>query len=919
MSALPHPDSPLERRGPDATRVPARIVVVGHGMVAQRLLENLVANGTAAHARIDVVAEEARPAYDRVGLSGYLDHGDAERLTVTPRDFFDHPNLHLHLADPAERVERGRRIVRTASGAEHRYDRLVLAAGSAAFVPPVPGCDAAGVFVYRTLDDLDAIAARAALPVAQRRTGVVVGGGLLGLEAANALRTLGLDTHVVELADRLMPVQLDAGGAAMLRRHVEGLGIAVHLGARTQRVVVGADGSVQGLLLAAADGTELTLDAHVVVISAGIRPRDELARGCGLPVGERGGVVVDPWCRTADPSVLAAGEVACAAGRTWGLVAPGYRMADVVADQLRADVVADRLRADAAGIATADGPRFDGAEMSTKLKLLGVDVGSVGDCHGATEGAVELVWNDPSQLVYKKVVVSDDGRRVLGAVLVGDAAAYDVLRPMVAGGTAVTDPVESILFAGSGGSADGGGGPAGLPDAAVICSCNTVTKGAILAACDEPGLCELAALKQCTRAGTGCGSCTPVVQALLNASLERRGVTVDRSLCEHFRMTRRDLFDVIRVRGLQTFSDVVAAVGTGRGCDICKPAIASILATQAPRHVLDGENAALQDTNDHVMANLQRNGTYSVVPRMPGGEVTPDGLVAIGEIARDFGLYTKITGGQRIDMFGARIEQLPEIWRRLVAHGFESGHAYGKALRTVKSCVGSDWCRYGVQDSTGLAVALELRYRGLRAPHKLKAAVSGCARECAEAQGKDFGVIATEQGWNLYVCGNGGMRPRHADLLATDLDTGTLIRLVDRFLMYYIRTADRLQRTSVWLESLGTADESGLAHLQRVVVDDGLGIAEELEADMARHVAGYADEWAQTLADPAKLARFRSFVNAADLPDPDIAFVPQRGQQRPATPDEVAAAPGRLAVLVPVADLQRIGSTSEKTPEEATA
>lgn len=387
------------------------------------------------------------------------------------------------------------------------------------------------------------------------------------------------------------------------------------------------------------------------------------------------------------------------------------------------------------------------------------------------------------------------------------------------------------------------------------------------------------ALKACTKAGTGCGSCVPMLTKLLAA----QGVEQSKALCEHFTHSRAELFEIVAATRIQTFSELVAKHGTGRGCDICKPAVASILASLSGvlspgSHILDGEQATLQDTNDHFLANLQRNGTYSVIPRIPGGEITPEKLIVIGEVARDFGLYTKITGGQRIDLFGARVEQLPAIWRRLVDAGFESGHAYGKALRTVKSCVGTDWCRYGVQDSVGLAIALELRYRGLRAPHKVKAAVSGCARECAEARSKDFGVIATERGWNLYVCGNGGFRPRHADLLVSDVDTETLVRTIDRFLMFYVRTADRLQRTAPWLEEL----EGGLDHLRDVIVHDSLGICAELDAAMEAHVAGYSDEWRGVLEDPDKLARFTSFVNAPGVPDPTIEFVQERGQPTPA-------------------------------------
>lgn len=363
------------------------------------------------------------------------------------------------------------------------------------------------------------------------------------------------------------------------------------------------------------------------------------------------------------------------------------------------------------------------------------------------------------------------------------------------------------------------------------------------------------------------------------------------------------------IHGYTTFDQIIEAHGTGRGCDVCKPAIASILASQLNGHVLAAENRKLQDTNDAFLANIQKNGSYSVVPRIPGGEVTPEGLIVIGEVAREFGLYTKITGGQRIDMFGARMEDLPAIWKRLVDAGFESGHAYGKSLRTVKSCVGSTWCRYGVQDSVGLAIMLETRYRGLRSPHKLKGGVSGCARECAEARGKDFGVIATEKGWNLYVGGNGGAVPAHAQLLAGDLTTDELVSCLDRFLMYYVRTADRLQRTSTWIDSL----EGGLDRVREVVVDDVLGLGTELEDAMAQHVDGYFDEWKATLEDPAMLRRFVSFVNAPELPDPNISFGAVRGQIAPAVGEQPASGPVALGSSIPVGP----PATDEHTMEHA--
>jgi nitrite reductase (NADH) large subunit len=828
------------------------LVVVGHGMVGHRLVEAVRSRDTSGDWRIVVFGEESRPAYDRVALSSYFEGVGEAELCLVDDEVHRDELVELRLGEQVVAVDRAARTVRTASGGVQRYDALVLATGSYPFVPPVPGRDLPGCFVYRTLDDLDAIRAAASAAVASpgpgRRSGVVVGGGLLGLEAARALRLLGLSPQVVEIAPRLMPVQVDSGGGELLRRLVEELDVAVRCGVSVQGIAPGPRG--RGLVASLSDGVEL--DADVVVFSAGIRPSDALARDIGLPVGERGGVLVNDFCRTSDDAVYAIGECAALSGRTYGLVAPGYAMAEVVAD---------RLLGGSARVVDAD------LDMSTKLKLLGVDVASFGDAHAAAEGAREVVVDDPVGGTYQKLVVGPDGKTLLGGVLVGDASRYATLRPMV-GEALPADPVAMISPGGVEVGADA------LPDSAQVCSCNAVTKGALRGAIAE-GCHDVPALKTCTKAGTSCGSCVPLLKKLLAAE----GVEVSKALCEHFNQSRAELFQVVAVTGIRTFAELVAKHGTGTGCDVCKPAVASILAsTDTGHHILDGEQATLQDTNDHFLANLQRNGTYSVVPRVPGGEITPEGLIVIGEVARDFGLYTKITGGQRIDLFGARVEQLPAIWRRLVDAGFESGHAYGKALRTIKSCVGTDWCRYGVQDSVSLAIALELRYRGLRSPHKLKSAVSGCARECAEARSKDFGIIATDQGWNLYVCGNGGFTPRHADLLASDLDTETLIRTIDRFLMFYVRTADRLQRTAPWLEAM----EGGLDHLREVIMDDKLGVCAELDAAMAAHVSGYADEWKGVLEDPAKLARFTSFVNAPDTPDPTVEFVERRGQRVPA-------------------------------------
>jgi nitrite reductase (NADH) large subunit len=807
-----------------------RLVVVGHGPAAYRLVETLRERDTDNRWRVTVVGEE--PAYDRVALTSYLT--DGADLAYPPHQ----EDVTIRTGERVVEIDRARRTVTTEAGETLEYDALVLATGSAPFVPPVPGAGTG--LVYRTLDDLDALRGRAK----RHASGVVVGGGLLGLEAARALQGLGLDTHVVEVAPWLMPRQLDEGGGAMLRRHIEALGLSVHTGAGLERIDPGA--------VRLADGT--VIDTDIVVFSAGVRPRDELARGAGLAVGERGGIAVDGSCRTADSRVFAIGECALVDGQVYGLVGPCLAMAEVVADRLLGGQA-----------------RFTGGDRSTELKLMGVDVASFGEPQA---DALDVIYTDPVTGVYKRLVVSDDARTLLGGVLVGDASSYPALRAQIGG--RLTGTPEQALF--------GGVEAAALLDATVICSCNNVSAAAIRSAITDEGLADVPAVKACTRAGTGCGSCVPLVKKILDEELTAAGVEVSKALCEHFDHSRAELFDIVRVRGITTFSRLIAEHGRGRGCDICKPAVASILASLSGGHILDGEQGALQDTNDHFLANIQKNGTYSVVPRIPGGEITPDKLIIIGEVAREFSLYTKITGAQRIDMFGARIEQLPRIWKRLTDAGFESGHAYGKALRTVKSCVGSTWCRYGVQDSVGLAIRLELRYRGLRAPHKIKSAVSGCARECAEAQSKDFGIIATENGWNLYVAGNGGMRPRHGDLFATDLDEETLVRYIDRFLMFYIRTADRLQRTASWLENL----DGGIGYLREVIVEDRLGICEELDAAMARHIAGYTDEWRATLEDPEKLRRFVSFINAPRTPDPSIVFEPERDQIKPVIPEVVA-------------------------------
>ena len=831
---------------PSAARPPQTVVVVGNGMVGHRFCERLVEFDTESAYRLVTFCEEPRAAYDRVGLSKYFTHRDAQQLMLADPEWYARNGIELHIGERVERIDRFQKIVWSSKGREIPYDVLVLATGSSPFVPPTPGTDLPGVFVYRTIEDLDRMLAWGATA----KRGAVIGGGLLGLEAAKAVIDMGLEAHVVEFAPRLMPRQLDERGSQILVNKIESLGAKVHLNRSTKQIA--GDGRVQQMQFA--DGS--ALDVDMVVVSAGIRPRDELAKACELDMGPRGGVIVNDVLMTSDPHIYAIGEVALHRGMIYGLVAPGYDMAEILAANL-----------------TGDKREFKGADLSTKLKLMGVDVASFGQYEADADVAKSVTFEDPIAGVYKKLLVTSDGRHLLGGMLVGDARDFTRLLSLCRSGKALPYSPSALLTGSESGAA---AAPSELDDDCQVCSCNNVTKAALCQAVKD-GAATLGELKKCTRAGTGCGGCLPMVNDLLVAELKKSGRKVDSSLCEHFAFTRQELFQIVKVKEYRTFAELLASHGTGQGCEICKPAVASILASLWNDQVLNKDHATLQDTNDRFLANIQRGGLYSVVPRVPGGEITPDKLIALGQIAKSYGLYTKITGGQRVDLFGARVQDLPGIWAELVEAGFESGHAYGKALRTVKSCVGTTWCRYGVGDSVGFAIRIENRYKGLRSPHKLKAAVSGCIRECAEAQGKDFGLIATEKGYNLYVCGNGGSKPRHADLLAADLDEETCLKYIDRFLMYYVTTADRLTRTSVWLEKL----EGGIEQLRAVVIEDKLGIAADLEAMMQRVVDTYRCEWKDVVDDPEKQKFFRQFVNT-DETEPDIEIVSERGQARPA-------------------------------------
>jgi nitrite reductase (NADH) large subunit len=836
-----------------------RILIIGNGMVGHKFCEKLVSKKL-PNLEITVFGEEQYAAYDRVHLSSFFEGKTVDDLTLAPAGWYKENGINLHLGDPVQAINRTAKLVHTFKGFVIHYDILVLATGSSAFVPRIEGVEKEGVFLYRTIEDLHLIQAYAA----KAKTGAVIGGGLLGLEAAKALLDLGIaDTHVIEFAQRLMPRQLDETGSQMLMTTLTGLGLTIHTNTNTTKIT--GKNAITGMQFA--DGASLKTD--MLVISAGIKPRGELALECGLETGMNGGIVVNNTMQTSDESIYAIGECALYNEMIYGLVAPGYEMAEVVALEICAMV--DKTQSSAR-------KQFTGFDMSTKLKLVGTDVASFGDPFASGDDVRNIVLQDTVKGIYKRINVSADGKYLLGGILVGDASHYNLLLQTCKNKILLPPHPEDVILPAREAKKDNGAGIVALPDDALICSCESVSKLTICQSVSE-GSCETVdAIKKCTKAGTGCGGCLPMIKDLMVHTMKQQGKYIRNVLCEHFQYSRQELFDLIKIHELKTYNDVLDQLGTGDGCEVCKPAVSSIIASLWNEMVLAKGNDTAQDSNDRFLANIQKGGTYSVVPRIPGGEITPEKLIVIGEVAKKYGLYTKITGAQRIDMFGAHLSDLPFIWSELIEAGFESGHAYGKALRTVKSCVGTTWCRFGLQDSVSFAIQVEERYRGLRAPHKIKSAVSGCIRECAEAQSKDFGIIATEKGWNLYVCGNGGSKPQHALLLATDIDSETCIKYIDRFLMFYIRTADPLNRTATWLNKM----ESGIDYLRNVVVNDSLGMAEQWEQEMQQLVNAYQCEWKAAINNPEIRKRFNHFINAPGEKDPTVQFQQLREQKKAA-------------------------------------
>jgi len=828
-----------------------KIIVVGNGMVGYKFCEKLVNKSGVGKHEIVVYGEEPRPAYDRVHLSEYFAGKTAEDLLMAPSSWYAENQITLHTGEMVKSIDPTNKSILTHKGKQDHYDKLIIATGSGPFVPPIPGVDKDGVFVYRTIEDLNEILTYGS----KIHNASVLGGGLLGLEAAKALLDMQLTTHVVEFASRLMPRQLDDAGASILKSKMEALGITIHTNKKTTEIA--GNGKIEQMVFS--DDTSLKTD--MLVISAGIRPRDELAQKSGIAVGERGGILVDDNLRTNIPDIFAIGECALHNNMIYGLVAPGYEMADIVVNQ----------------ILEQPAKSFSGFDMSTKLKLIGVDVASFGDAFTSDEDADTIVFEDKTKGVYKRINISKDHKKLLGGILVGDAADYNMLLQVVQNGMTLPPNPEDMLLGKRDGSSDGmSGGVEDLPDEAQICSCENISKGQIIKCIEEDEAKDINDIKSATKACTGCGGCTPLVSDLIKHTLESKGIEVKKQICSHFGYSRQELYDIIKITGIKSYDELLDKHGSGDGCEICKPAVASLMASIWNDMILQNNHDTIQDTNDRFLANIQRGGTYSVIPRIPGGEITPEKLAVLADVAKRYNLYTKITGGQRIDLLGARVDQLPHIWEELIEAGFESGHAYGKALRTVKSCVGSTWCRYGVQDSVTFALEVENRYKGLRAPHKIKSAVSGCIRECAEAQSKDFGIIATDKGWNLYVCGNGGARPQHAKLLAADIDKETCIQYIDRFLMFYIKTAEPLTRTATWLNKL----EGGLEYLKDVVINDCLGIADQLEADMQQLIDKYECEWKKVVESPELRSRFSHFINSEDK-DETLEFDAMRGQKVP--------------------------------------
>ncbi|KAI0086009.1 nitrite reductase [Irpex rosettiformis] len=957
------------------------IFVVGLGMVGIAFIEKILNLDTSMKYKVVTCGEESHLAYNRVSLTDYFQHRNVEKLYLNPLEWYtsqDPSRFEFFLNEAVVSISPSDHTVTTSTGRKVSYDICVLATGSDAIVPDFVDRGVKGVFAYRNISDLNALLQYSDLEGVKGEPTAVVGAGLLGLEAAKALCDLShIPSNVSIIGRKAYPLnrQLDESGGEIVLRRIEALGVRFIGNVEPTALVTSRNTDGEEVLEALQLTNGSIVPCKVAVFSIGIKPRDELALESGIVCegsssGTRGkGVKVDDELRTSAQDIYAIGECASWNGRTFGLIAPGVEMADILAFNLT------QTETEVGEYAKR---KMNTPDLSTKLKLVGVDVASFGDYfvdqmhasrsstkisrisnpsaassaplshnqqeplksmkptiwevsdlsdgkntttesgpimtrtrakdvsgvqlqavdtetksvkskadassprkrHGLAAnleavGVETLTYRDPFAGVYKKYIFTADGKYILGGMMVGDTGDYVRLLALVKKKKTLEVPPSQFIAGSSAGADDG----ADLDDDTQICSCHNVTKGQV-AACVRDGADSINTVKQKTKAGTGCGGCVPLLTSIFKAEMVKSGHEVNNNLCPHFAMSRAELFNVTKIKKLKTFTDIMSSVGVNKdsvGCEVCKPAIGSILASLWNEHIMNPAHHANQDTNDRFLANIQRNGTFSVIPRIAAGEITPDKLIALGTVGKKYNLYTKITGGQRVDLFGAQKADLPSIWKELIDAGFESGHGYGKALRTVKSCVGTNWCRYGIGDSVGLAITLEERYKGVRSPHKIKGGVSGCVRECAEAQSKDFGLIATDKGWNVFICGNGGAVPKHAVLFATDVPPSKVVRIVDRFLMYYIRTADKLMRTARWLEQM----DGGIERLKKVLLDDELGICAELEQEMDELVGTYFDEWKTVVDDQERQKQFRQFVNTDERVS-SIEPIVQRGQLRPA-------------------------------------
>ena len=805
--------------------------MIGNGMAGARLLEELLARGGGEMFDIVVFGEEPYGNYNRILLSSVLAGShDAKDIFINPLSWYAENGIKLHAGVRAGWIDRRGKVVHAPGSVAEPYDILVIATGSSPFIPPMAGLHdddgvmRPGIFAFRTLDDCHAIAACAE----QSQKAVVVGGGLLGLEAARGLMSRGVEVHVVHLVSHLMEVQLDSQASTVLRNTLEKMGVHFHLEKATTSVL----GETHVTGVGFKDGA--TLDCDMLVISTGIRPNVELAKQSGLSV-ERGLVIGDDLATRNDPNVYALGECAQHRGRVYGLVAPLWEQAVVLADRLT-------LRNTKA--------EYQGSKTSTKLKVMGVDLTAMGDKEARDEGDEVVQYVEPSRGVYRKLIIRDG--RLAGAILLGEGAATPALRQAFDRGEMLPESRADLLFPSSGEVKPVN--VADLPDTAQICNCNGVSKGKVVATVKQ-GCRTLKSVMDATRAGTGCGSCKSDVAALVDLACD--GLSAEDPSANYYApgvpLPKPELVKAIKEGSLRSVSSVFLALAGGKEDAASKTSLSSLLKTIWGTEYEDERDARF--INDRVHANIQNDGTFSVVPRIYGGVTSADQLRKIADAADKYNArMVKITGGQRIDLLGIKKEDLPKVWKDL---GMPSGHAYSKAFRTCKTCVGSDFCRYGLADSTGLGIAIEKRFQGMEAPAKLKLAVSGCPRNCAEATVKDVGAIAVEGGkWEIYIGGAAGARVRKGDTLCVVDSHDDVLKVMGRFMQYYREQAKYKERTYDFTERIG------IAKLRQILVDDSESICARLDHDMQASVDAFQDPWLER-DEPQHPAQFASVVATA--------------------------------------------------------